>query len=47
MTDYIRDLRPAKWSSVVKLHSSNREARMSAMGQSRRFDRPPATSDLP
>jgi hypothetical protein len=29
--DYIRDLRPAKWGSTLKLHSSNLEPLMSAL----------------
>src|SRR6516225_4264462 len=29
--DYSRDLRPAKWGSVIKLHSSNSEPPMSAL----------------
>ena len=33
MTDYSRDLRPAKWGLVIKLHSSNSELPMSALGQ--------------
>jgi len=31
--DYSRDLRPAKWGSGIKLHSSNSEPPMSALGQ--------------
>src|SRR5262249_5878988 len=33
--DYSRDLRPAKWGSGVRLHSSNPEPFMSALGQKR------------
>ena len=33
MTDYIRDLRPAEWGSGGRLHSSNLEPLMSALGQ--------------
>ena len=32
MADYIRDLRPAKWGSVVKLYSSNLQAADVALG---------------
>ena len=35
MTDYSRDLRPAKWGSGVILHGSNPEPLMSALGHSR------------
>jgi hypothetical protein len=35
MTDYIRDLRPAKWGSGVSLRGSNSEPLMSALGQKR------------
>src|SRR6516164_6539968 len=40
--DYSRDLRPAKWGSGIKLHSSNSEPPMSALGQKRTF---PASFD--
>ena len=33
MTDYIRDLRPAKWGSGVSLQGSNPGPLMSALGQ--------------
>jgi hypothetical protein len=35
MTDYIRDLRPAKWGSGVSLHGINLELVMSALCHSR------------
>ena len=35
--DYIRNLRPAKWGSVVSLHGSNPEPLMSALGQKQTF----------
>ena len=35
MTDYIRDLRPAKWGSGVSLRGSNSEPLMSALGHKR------------
>jgi hypothetical protein len=37
MTDYIRDLRLAKWGSVASVHGSNPELAMSALGQKRIF----------
>ena len=37
MSDYSRDLRPAKWGSGLSLHSSNPGPRMSALGQKRPF----------
>src|SRR5438477_5758534 len=33
--DYSRDLRPAEWDSGIRLHSSNPEPLMSALGHSR------------
>ena len=33
--NYSREFRPAKWGSRIKLHDSNCEARMSAMGHKR------------
>jgi hypothetical protein len=39
MTDYIRDLRLAKWVSGVSLLGSNPEPPMSALGQKRTFRR--------
>ena len=37
MVDYIRDLRPAKWGSGVRLQGNNFKPLMSALGQKRRF----------
>ena len=37
MSDYSRDLRPAKWGSGLSLHSSNPGPRLSALGQKRPF----------
>ena len=36
--DYSRDLRPAKWGLVIKLHSSNSELPVSALGQKRTLE---------
>jgi hypothetical protein len=32
MADYIRDLRPAKWGSMINLRSKNPERSMTGMG---------------
>jgi hypothetical protein len=47
MTDYIRDLRPAKWDLGVSLHGSNPEPPMSAMGQKQTSPRSNGMSALP
>ena len=47
MVDYIRDLRPAKWGSGVRLHGNNFEAPMSALGQKRTLTRVGRMSALP
>jgi hypothetical protein len=46
-TDYSRDLPPAKWDSKAKLRGSNRDLRMSVMGQKQTLDRRPLMSALP
>jgi len=45
--DYIRNLRPAKWGSVVSLHGGNPEPLMSALGQKRTSPHVRAMSALP
>ena len=45
--DYSRDLRRAKWGSGVKLHGSNLEPPMSALGQKQTFGLFIAMSALP
>src|SRR5262245_42931777 len=45
--NYTRDLRPAKWRSVISLHGSNPEPLMSALGQKRTFECAGAMSALP
>ena len=45
--DYIRDLRPAKWGSGIKLHSSNPDPLMSALGQKRTSEHVQSMSALP
>jgi hypothetical protein len=47
MTDYIRDLRPAKWGSGVSLRSGNLKPLMSALGQKRTWQRIFVMSALP
>jgi hypothetical protein len=47
MTDYIRDLRHAKWGSGVCLHSSNPEPLMSALGQKQTWKHVRVMSALP
>ena len=47
MVDYIRDLRPAKWGSGIKLHGSNLEPLMSALGQKQTSEYVRAMSALP
>jgi len=37
MTDYIRDLRPAKWGSGVSLHGSNFEPLVSSLKKQKRI----------
>ena len=46
-SDYSRDLRPAKWGSGIRLHSSNREAPMSALGQKQTLEKVRLMSALP
>src|SRR6516225_6314891 len=45
--DYSRDLRPAKWGSGIKLHSSNSELPMSALGHKQTFPNVRPMSALP
>jgi hypothetical protein len=45
--DCSRDLRPAKWGLMVKLHSSNPEPLMSALGQKQTFKRVRLMSAIP
>src|SRR5262249_48765861 len=45
--DYSRDLQPAKWGLGVRLHGSNPEPLMSALGQKRTFKRLRLMSALP
>ena len=47
MVDYIRDLRPAKWGSGVRLHGNNFEAPMSALGQKQTLRHFQSMSALP
>jgi hypothetical protein len=47
MTDYIRDLRPAKWGSGLNLRSSNPDPPMSALGQEQTSGGQAAMSALP
>jgi len=47
MVDYIRDLRLAKWGSGIKLHSSNSEPPMSALGQKQTLRHLQTMSALP
>ena len=47
MVDYIRDLRPAKWGSGVRLHGNNFEAPMSALGQKQTLGKVRLMSALP
>jgi hypothetical protein len=47
MTDYIRDLRPAKWGSGVSLRGSNSEPPMSALGQKQTLAHVRVMSALP
>src|SRR6516164_6180461 len=45
--DYSRDLRPAEWGSEVRLHGSNFEPPMSALGQKRTSEQIGVMSALP
>src|SRR6516225_7486142 len=45
--DYSKDLRQAKWGSGIKLHSSNSELPMSALGHKRTFTHLRSMSALP
>ena len=47
MTDYIRDLRPAKWGLTVILRSNNPHERMSALGQKQTLSDLQPMSTLP
>ena len=46
-SDYSRDLRPAKWGSMVILHGTNFKPSMSALGQKRTSQRINVMSALP
>ena len=45
--DYIRDLRPAKWGSGIRLHGGNPKRSMSALGQKQTFSNVRRMSALP
>jgi hypothetical protein len=47
ISDYSRDLRPAKWGSGVSLHGSKPEPLMSALGQKRTLGQVHVMSALP
>jgi hypothetical protein len=46
-TDYSRDLGLVKWGSEIRLHGSNPEPLMSALGQKQTFERLRLMSALP
>jgi hypothetical protein len=47
MLDYIRDLRPTKWGSGVRLQGNNFKPLMSALGQKRTLQSMEPMSALP
>ena len=47
MSDYIRDLRRAKWGAATNLRRKNLELPMSALGQKQTFEGVGAMSALP